>query len=115
MSRQPANLSLARTTSLRVAASAASPPVTAGGGGGAASTAPLALFLTNLRLLDLDLLPDWPGITTATFSAKDAAGGQKKRVQSVEWALYRLFERWEPDEARAVSTERVGGPERPPI
>ena len=60
----------------------------------------LALFLTNLRLLDLDLRNDWPDITPSTFSTRD----QKKRIQSVEWALYQLFVLWDPEEARDVST-----------
>jgi hypothetical protein len=60
----------------------------------------ISLFLTNLRLLDLDLHPDWPDINALTFSAKDAAQGQKKRIQSVEWALYYLFALWDPEEAR---------------
>lgn len=60
----------------------------------------ISLFLTNLRLLDLDLLPDWPNINTATFSVKDAAQGQKKRIQCVEWALYQLFNLWDPEETR---------------
>ncbi len=66
------------------------------------STSNVSLFLTNLRLLDLDLEPDWPGISLTTFSAKDAAGGQKKRIQCVEWALYRLFMLWDQDEAQNV-------------
>ncbi|CAK7214404.1 hypothetical protein SBRCBS47491_002131 [Sporothrix bragantina] len=67
----------------------------------------VAVFLTNLRLLDLDLLPDWPNISARTFSAKDvpstasSQNGQKRRIQSVEWALYHLFCLWDPDEARA--------------
>ncbi|KAL7627315.1 hypothetical protein AAE478_001507 [Parahypoxylon ruwenzoriense] len=65
------------------------------------STSNVALFLTNLRLLDLDLEPDWPGITLATFSAKDAAGGQKKRIQCVEWALYQLFTLWDYNETQS--------------
>lgn len=35
-----------------------------------------------------------------TFNAKDAAQGQKKRIQCVQWALYRLFCLWGPEEAR---------------
>lgn len=62
----------------------------------------ISLFLTNLRLLDLDHLPDWPYINTLTFTNKDAAQGQKKRIQSVEWALYQLFTLWDPDEAHNV-------------
>ncbi|KAK4449891.1 HAUS augmin-like complex subunit 6 N-terminus-domain-containing protein [Podospora aff. communis PSN243] len=60
----------------------------------------ISLFLTNLRLLDLDLYPDWPDISASTFGTRDAAQGQKRRIQCVEWALYRLFTLWDPDEAR---------------
>ncbi|ORY58127.1 HAUS augmin-like complex subunit 6 N-terminus-domain-containing protein [Pseudomassariella vexata] len=63
------------------------------------TTSHVSLFLTNLRLIDLDLDPGWPDITPATFSVKDAAGGQKKRIQCVEWALYHLFELWDAEEA----------------
>lgn len=54
------------------------------------------LFVTNLRLLDLDLRDDWPDITTQTFSARNA--DQKQRISSAEWALFRLFEIWDPTE-----------------
>ncbi|KAK0627482.1 HAUS augmin-like complex subunit 6 N-terminus-domain-containing protein [Immersiella caudata] len=64
------------------------------------SVSNVSLFLTNLRLLDLDLYPDWPDISASTFGTRDAAQGQKKRIQCVEWALYRLFALWDPDEAR---------------
>ncbi|KAK7522419.1 HAUS augmin-like complex subunit 6 N-terminus-domain-containing protein [Phyllosticta citriasiana] len=53
------------------------------------------LLVTNLRLLDLDLLDDWPQITEHTFITKDAAQNQSKRINCVEWALYRLFEIWD--------------------
>lgn len=69
------------------------------------STSNVALFLTNLRLLDLDLLPDWPDINPVTFASLDAAHGQKKRIQCVEWALYQLFSLWDPDETRNVSVQ----------
>lgn len=58
------------------------------------------MFLSNLRLLDLDLHPDWPDIGALTFSTRDAQQGQKKRIQCVEWALYQLFTLWDPSEAR---------------
>ncbi|KAI5465000.1 HAUS augmin-like complex subunit 6 N-terminus-domain-containing protein [Mariannaea sp. PMI_226] len=61
----------------------------------------LQLFLTNLRLLDFDLRPDWPGIGADTFATGGlTAQGQKKRVQCVEWALYHLFAIWDPEETR---------------
>ncbi|UNI16870.1 hypothetical protein JDV02_003267 [Purpureocillium takamizusanense] len=64
------------------------------------SSSSVTLFLTNLRLLDLDLLPDWPGITTETFATTGSSvQGQKRRIHCVEWALFRLFSLWDPDEA----------------
>ncbi|RYP70419.1 hypothetical protein DL771_005460 [Monosporascus sp. 5C6A] len=103
---------VARSRSLRVPAASKSvstaptalAATTTGTGSNSAqvpcSTSNIALFLTNLRLLELDLEPDWPDITLTTFSAKDAAGGQKKRIQCVEWALYQLFTLWDQDEAQ---------------
>lgn len=58
------------------------------------------LFVTNLRLVDLDLRDDWPEITVQTFSAKNA--DQKQRISGTEWALFRLFELWDPDETAQV-------------
>ena len=54
------------------------------------------LFVTNLRLLDLDLRDDWPNITAQTFSARNA--DQKQRISAAEWALFRLFDLWDPAE-----------------
>lgn len=54
------------------------------------------LFVTNLRLLDFDLRDDWPDITAQTFSARNA--DQKQRISGAEWALFRLFEIWDPTE-----------------
>ncbi|KAI0016869.1 HAUS augmin-like complex subunit 6 N-terminus-domain-containing protein [Xylariomycetidae sp. FL0641] len=96
---------IARSRSLRVPSKAT---LTAPQAASSAATSPsvpcstsnLLLFLTNLRLLDLDHEPDWPDITPATFSAKDAAGGQRKRIQCVEWALYQLFLLWDPEETQ---------------
>ncbi|RYP30480.1 hypothetical protein DL767_006221 [Monosporascus sp. MG133] len=116
MSLSQTNTTVARSRSLRVPA-ASKPALTAPTATATAtatgstssgnnsmqipcSTSNVALFLTNLRLLELDLEPDWPDITLATFSAKDAAGGQKKRIQCVEWALYQLFTLWDQDEAQ---------------
>lgn len=66
----------------------------------ASSPPNVSLFLTNLQLLELDLLPDWPGLNLLTLTNKDAAQGQKKRIQCVEWALYQLFALWDLEEAR---------------
>jgi hypothetical protein len=62
----------------------------------------LSLFLANIRLLDLDQLTDWPEITIKTYSLKDANQSQKNRVKATEWALFRLFEIWDPEETRNV-------------
>ncbi|KAL8951037.1 MAG: hypothetical protein Q9222_002962 [Ikaeria aurantiellina] len=60
----------------------------------------LSTFITNLRLLDLDLRDDWPNVHSDPFSAKHARDNQKQRIRCVEWALYRLFELWNPREAK---------------
>lgn len=100
------NSLLSRMRSARVPAANSSKNLTSSAGasmGHAASTVSnVSLFLTNLRLLDLDLLPDWPDINALTFTNKDAAQGQKKRTQCVEWALYQLFALWNPDDAHNV-------------
>ncbi|KAH9868915.1 hypothetical protein J1614_007990, partial [Plenodomus biglobosus] len=62
----------------------------------ASSATDIKLFVTNLRLLDLDTRHDWPGITIQTFSGKNA--DQKQRIGGTEWALFRLFEIWNVDE-----------------
>lgn len=63
-------------------------------------TSHVRLFVTNLRLLDLDLRRDWPNISTQTFSARNA--DQKQRIGGTEWALFRLFEIWDPTETAQV-------------
>ncbi|KAI1369684.1 HAUS augmin-like complex subunit 6 N-terminus-domain-containing protein [Xylaria arbuscula] len=107
MSAYQSNSSLARTRSLRTTTK---PSVLTAPQASTTSlskspqiptcTSNVLLFLTNSRLLDLDLDPDWPDITPTTFSAKDALGGQKKRIQCVEWALYQLFSLWDHNEAQ---------------
>ncbi|KAF1942127.1 hypothetical protein EJ02DRAFT_511872 [Clathrospora elynae] len=54
------------------------------------------LFVTNLHLLDFDLRQDWPGITAQIYSGKNA--DQRQRISGTEWALFRLFEIWDPNE-----------------
>ncbi|KAI1109704.1 HAUS augmin-like complex subunit 6 N-terminus-domain-containing protein [Nemania sp. NC0429] len=109
MSSYQSNPALARTRSLRAPAKptlTAPPTLTSAINTNKSPQIPtcgsnVLLFLTNSRLLDLDLEPDWPDITPTTFSAKDAAGGQKKRIQCVEWALYQLFSLWDHNDAQS--------------
>ena len=63
---------------------------------------PIAKFLRCLRLLDLDLLEDWPGISEDTFSTLAPKQNLQARIKCVEWSLYRLFELWSPSETRDV-------------
>ncbi|KAK8059092.1 hypothetical protein PG996_009022 [Apiospora saccharicola] len=107
MALQPPKPASTRPRPISLRASAKSPlaPTQSGTTAAAASNVQLpsttssrTLFLTNLRLLDLDQEEDWPDITPATFSSKDPVGGQKKRIQAVEWALYQLFNLWDPEE-----------------
>ncbi|KAK8920305.1 hypothetical protein H634G_02523 [Metarhizium anisopliae BRIP 53293] len=60
----------------------------------------LSVLFTNLRLLDLDTLPDWPDVSLDTF-AGTGVQWQKRRVHCVEWILVRLFELWDAEEACA--------------
>lgn len=50
-------------------------------------SAAINLFVKNTRLLNLDLLPDWPAITPASFSTHDA----RARIRCTEWCLFQLF------------------------
>lgn len=63
---------------------------------------PIATFVRCLRLLDLDLLEDWPGISEHTFSTLPLKQSLQARIKCVEWGLYRLFELWSPSETRDV-------------
>jgi len=103
MSSNIGNSSLTRSRSLRVPPPNTlkpHPSISSSATQGQATPSNITLFLANLRLLDLDLRDDWPGIATSTFSPKDQ--NQKKRIQSVEWALYQLFALWDPEETRNV-------------
>ena len=60
----------------------------------------ISTFITHLRLLNLDQLDDWPTITEELFASKHAREKQKQRVGCVEWALYRLFESWNPKDTK---------------
>ncbi|TVY48158.1 hypothetical protein LOCC1_G001256 [Lachnellula occidentalis] len=73
-----------RTQSLRVPPSSTLKPIPAAAASSHSSQgiSNVSLFLTNLRLLDLDLRKDWPDITNETLSTKkDAQQNQKKRIQ----------------------------------
>ena len=52
-----------------------------------------ALFVTNLRLLNIDRYADWPNITAASF--QDARG----KIKCTEYALYQLFRLYDPSTA----------------
>lgn len=52
----------------------------------------ISLFTTNLRLLNLDLLPDWPNITVSSFSNQDA----RTKIKCTEYALYQLCRLYDP-------------------
>ncbi|EGD96529.1 hypothetical protein TESG_03969 [Trichophyton tonsurans CBS 112818] len=59
---------------------------------------PIAVFIRNLKLLRLDLRPDWPGIVPSTLS--DNQNNLRRRVQAVEWTLFYLFQLWDPELTR---------------
>lgn len=61
---------------------------------------PIAVFIRNLKLLRLDLRPDWPGIVPSTLS--DNQNNLRRRVQAVEWTLFYLFQLWDPELTRNV-------------
>ena len=65
----------------------------------------IVTFLRCLRLLDLDLLDDWPVIHEQLFSAKSSQQNLQQRVKCVEWSLYRLFETWDPAYTKDVRHE----------
>jgi len=62
-------------------------------------------FVRCLRLLDLDLLDDWPGVHDQLFSAKSVQQNLQQRVKCVEWSLYRLFDIWDPAYTKDVRCE----------
>lgn len=68
----------------------------------------VAVFIRNLKLLQLDQLDDWPDISTRALSSSQQ--NQRLRIKCVEWALYRLFAIWDPE-----GTQNVGNPPYPNI
>ncbi|EXJ90399.1 hypothetical protein A1O1_03500 [Capronia coronata CBS 617.96] len=77
----------------------------------------IAIFVRTLHLLDLDLLPDFPGITESTFGSSTSTSvtaaavrtisshsqpqNLQSRIKAVEWSLYRLFEVYDVEATRA--------------
>ncbi|KAK5111683.1 hypothetical protein LTR62_004789 [Meristemomyces frigidus] len=67
----------------------------------------VTLFLTNLRLLDFDLLPDWPNISASTLLGNNDT---RARIRGTEYALYQLFRLYD-----ALSTSEKLQPFFPPL
>lgn len=65
------------------------------------------VFIRCLHLLDLDILPDWPGLSAQSFSTKHTQQNLQHRLKGVEWALYRLFEIYNLEETRNVGLGSV--------
>lgn len=63
----------------------------------------ITVFLRNLRLLNLDVKDDWPFPNADCFSSKGLQQNPRDRIRCIEWALYHLFEIWDPEETRSVS------------
>jgi hypothetical protein len=62
----------------------------------------IQIFIRTLHLLEIDLLSDFPDISESTFHAAKAPTNLQQRVKGVEWALYRLFELYDPEETRTT-------------
>ena len=62
------------------------------------------LILTNLRLLGFEQRNDWPKASSQSFRQADLAQVRHDNVYFIEWILYRLFEIWDPDLTREVSS-----------
>lgn len=62
----------------------------------------IATFIRCLRLLDLDLRDDCPGLHERLFSTKNSQQNLHQRVKCVEWGLYCLFEIWDPGYTKDV-------------
>ncbi|KAJ5805198.1 hypothetical protein N7474_011085 [Penicillium riverlandense] len=58
----------------------------------------LTVFVRNLRLLQLDQQPDWPGISLRTLSP--SSQNHRQRIRLVEWALFHLFAIWDLEETQ---------------
>jgi hypothetical protein len=102
MSRPASQTSTATTTLTNVTRSLSVKTATKTGRNNPLLPSDIKLFVTNLRLLDLDLRSDWPAITVQTFSGRNA--DQKQRIGATEWSLFRLFEIWDPVETNQVRT-----------
>ncbi|GAD95875.1 hypothetical protein NFIA_086920 [Paecilomyces variotii No. 5] len=65
-------------------------------GSGWSTPSNLAVFVRNLKLLQLDQQPDWPDISVRSLSPSQQ--NQRQRIRGVEWGLYHLFSIWDPKE-----------------
>lgn len=63
----------------------------------------MKIFVTALLALKLHERSDWPSITLTTFVINNVLQNQKNRTRCIEWALYRLFEIWDPKQTKEVS------------
>ena len=70
----------------------------------------ISTFLTNLHLLDLDRHEGWPRIDASAFTRKNTLQNEKIRVHCVEWALFQLFNIWDPEETKNVRIATCMGP-----
>jgi len=66
----------------------------------------VSLFVTNLRLLNLDLQLDWPDISVSSFCNNDA----RTRIRCTEFALFHLFRLYD----RTMTAEKLQ-PFYPPL
>ena len=61
----------------------------------------IVVFVRNLKLLQLDQRKDWPEINTRTLLPSPQ--NHRQRIKIIEWALYHLFNIWDPEGAQRVS------------
>ncbi|KAF7715996.1 Uncharacterized protein PECH_004577 [Penicillium ucsense] len=58
----------------------------------------LAIFVRNLKLLNLEQRNDWPGVTLRALSP--SSQNQRQRIRLIEWSLYQIFAIWDPEVAQ---------------
>lgn len=68
----------------------------------------IGIFIRALHLLDLDLSPDFPGISESTFASSSTHGSVpasqthnlQSRIKAVEWSFYRLYQIYDAEGTR---------------